>query len=689
MSFLNGTLENSEFSGQIDKLNCEKVFALSREFSAGKGMNMLVGQNLLPESGDFRGYSIGVACSCAIFHHLSKDFHAAENSVEKVQFFALDTYMEVSADTLYSLEIFSTESHPNSTSGGYKEGFSLFNIINFTKSGGGKALLRQWLSKPSCNKAEIDRRLDNVQFFAESSNRSIIEEIWVVLRKTKNIPTIFSSLHFSPKISDFENLYKMCKLLNQFMKSFDALNPKCQVLNELHSLYRVEVCGKFEEEIAVSIDFEKSDETGRISFKSGVNQQLDQLKDSSQLLAQIFAALVEEISSELKIPDTNDVKPVYYTQLGYLVAIPFGYKLRLPDSYQIQKANNETIYVKDSRMYELDEQFGDIHSCIVDLEIELLQELKESLLCFKQEIIDISLKLFEIDVLISFAEATRRFNLTRPKLENSGAIEARQCRHLLAESACENFIPNDICLNSEKISILTGPNFSGKSVYLKQIGILCIMAQTGCFVPAAKATIGIVDKIFTKISTKESVVSRNSSFQLELDQILNAIQHSTKNSLLLADEFGKGTEFNDGIGLFCSVVHYLSKLNSNTPKVLFTTHFHEAFQFLNDESRFRWLKMDIIFEQRLNNLAFLYKLKEGISSNSFGCICAKLSGIPTEIVSRAENISEKYSKFLPIEPIDVAARYQQARLFCDALVEILQQNDIECSFDKLLDYNVY
>ena len=351
-------------------------------------------------------------------------------------------------------------------------------------------------------------------------------------------------------------------------------------------------------------------------------------------------------------------------------------------------------------MHQLDEELGDIYSKMVDVEIELIQVLKERIVPFKSEIITFYEACCEIDCILSLCTAAKKYSLKRPFVEAQGKspqdstrLEAKNARHIMQEIVVDSFIPNDFSIENFRQTILTGPNCSGKSVYLKQIGIICILAQIGSFIPASSASLSVVDAIFTRMRTKETVSLGCSSFQIELNQVLQAITQATKKSLILIDEFGKGTESADGIGLMCGILNHHATVKGPSAKIIYATHFHEIYSYFSDSPRFNWLYMDSIEQEDVKNVIFLYTVKEGFNSNSFGCFCAKIAGIPQDLIDRAEAITRAYLEYQPIEPLLMQQKYQGSLEVLDLLQQFVdlsedQEEELAIYRDKLLSIEI-
>ncbi|KAG0825394.1 hypothetical protein G6F19_009838 [Rhizopus arrhizus] len=450
---------------------------------------------------------------------------------------------------------------------------------------------------------------------------------------------------------------------------------------------------------ACRIDFESSKREGRIVIKENVNAELDFLKKRYESLDDYLLEVAQEIGATLPVGFGAALNVVYFPQLGYLITLPkycrtsengnqsahssitatsentydslFGFNL------QFTTADN--LYYKNARTRELDETIGDIYTIIIDKEIEIIQGLSERVLEYKKQFTDIADILSNIDCLVSLSVAALKFGYTRPTMTDTNVLKIIKGskhvphRHPLQELCVETFIPNDTHLEGGKgfkyeqdttstvnsVQVVTGANFSGKSVYLKQVALITYMAHIGSFVPAQSATIGITDRLFTRTQTLETISKPQSAFAYDLQQVQKALNHSTCHSLVIIDEFGKGTENADGAALFCSILGYFLSTGSNCPKVLASTHFHVrdkdliSQNILSSRDCITLSQTDIICQEisqvddksKRDEAVFLYRIVPGIGYiSSYGVWCAGIAGLPTSVVERALVLSEKYSK---------------------------------------------
>jgi DNA mismatch repair protein MSH5 len=341
----------------------------------------------------------------------------------------------------------------------------------------------------------------------------------------------------------------------------------------------------------------------------------------------------------------------------------------------------EFVYWKNTRMRQLDNELGDIHSAIADLESAIIRDVEAKLLKMKHELIVSSITIAEFDCLIAFATSASQFNLVRPTIVDEKVINIKNGRHPLQALCVDLFVPNSTAMgvqnaaqetNCGMVHAITGANFSGKSCYIKQVALIIFMAHIGSFVPADSAVIGKVDRIFTRINSRESCTVPLSTFMIDLQQISFMLENCTRRSLLLIDEFGKGTSTTDGVSLLGATIRHLLARGQECPRTLLATHFFEMFEITNflpqsdenlkcfnlslhkdDETRKGEDKGDESAD--LNSLSsdivYLRKVVPGIAKKSYGYHCAMRAGIPVEIVERAIRVAEHIKGGTPIDSL--------------------------------------
>ncbi|KXN88301.1 hypothetical protein AN958_07760, partial [Leucoagaricus sp. SymC.cos] len=610
--------------------------------------------------------------------------------VREIEMLILNEVMHINMDALISLQVFENESHASVHSEKFKEGLSLYGTLNYTKTALGRSLLYSWLLRPSLSIPVIKARHEAVACFSRSENLIAASGMHNHLKGIKNVPRILATMKAGKiKLSDWQALAKL---------SFHIV-MLCDTIAELHGGQGVDVVKRLLSEIDISglkemgmrvndiIDWEESSLAERVCVRPGIDEELDNKKHVYHGIDSILSNVSHQVSQNVPISFATTLNVVYFPQLGYLICIPASQELesgaiRLPEGWSLQVFAH--VYFKSPEMHDLDIHIGDLHSNIVDREIEIVQALLEEILVHDQMIGNICDICAELDCLLSFAEATKNYNYRQPEMVDDNIIDIVAGRHPLQEQVVDVFVPNDTNITGgagatslfqdedgkplNSILLCTGANACGKSVYLKQVPICSHITS---FVPADHARLGLVDKIFTRMSTRESVSKVQSAFMIDLNQVSFALRNCTKRSLILLDEFGKGTLSTDGAGLFCGVLKHLLNRGSHCPKVLVATHFHEVFteQLLNPHTiPITLCHMQVIFCADDNNgdsvagksltpsrpngittssgekITYLYKVAEGLSLDSHAGKCAILCGLPSRIVQRARYVSELVSQ---------------------------------------------
>ncbi|KAG2235169.1 hypothetical protein INT48_003513 [Thamnidium elegans] len=691
--------------------------------------------------------------------------------------FSCEKCMHVNSDTIQSLCIFNSESHPNMHQKHRKESLSLFGILNRTSSVLGKRLFAEWVSKPTTDKDVLDYRHESIRFFLQVDMRDIVLELSSNLKHIKNIHHLLTKVKESKaNPNDWQNILKFAyytiRILSLLSQAYRYGSDISFMKNTRRYISIAEYMKLVGSDINEIIDFETSKVEGRIIVKEKVDTELESLREKYEALDTYLLQVSQEISAGLPVGLGAVLNVVYFPQLGYLITLP-QYRANSGDSksnssrssshvgsyyakylsgFELQFTTTENIYYKNDRMKELDETIGDIHAMIADKEIEIIQGLSERVLQHTDHFSEASTLLSELDCLLSLSLAALRFNYVEPTMTMDDSLIITQGRHPLQELCVDVFIPNDTYLQggkgfiskkSDKLSsfyqsecltqledqlasgskgpttlakesnvtlgpateqvpverntetqtetqdinsvqIVTGANFSGKSVYLKQIALIVYMAHIGSYVPAEKAIIGITDKLFTRIQTSETVSKPQSAFAFDLQQICRALNNSTNHTLVIIDEFGKGTDSSDGAALFCSVIGYFLSKRETCPKIVASTHFHDLISqdILSAQDGITLSQTEILSRQLRtkqeedqgeegDEVVFLYRIVPGKGpSASYGIWCAGIAGLPSSTIERAIELSECFQNDKPIEKIDTdQENYKMLKLIKDDFLE--------------------
>ncbi|KAJ5576749.1 DNA mismatch repair protein MutS core [Penicillium sp. DV-2018c] len=636
---------------------------------------------------------VTIGCAGAVLTYLQRRRAAAPSPLEggneyrirSLRMFDLRNTMWINNNTFTSLQIIQLESHPNmfnqgtakkSASG--KEGLSVYGLFqHFASTPQGRAKLKQNFFRPSTDIDMIRGRHDFIGVFSRPGNLAALEKMTKAFKHTKNLRPVMVNLHKgistgSAKVTGFKSTV-WASLLAFAFYSIDindalrevtsgdtlALRNKALRVFEAAQLYQV---GRMVQEI---VDIDNSEEQGRTVVKQGIDRELDRIKDRYDGLNSLLKHAALDIAATIPGALDVDVNVIYFPQLGFNIAIPLNEDgtaayTGSDDEWELMFITENRAYFKDFRMREMDDKLGDIYGIICEKEIEIVYDLAQRVLRYEAVLVDASDICGEIDSLLALVQAASFYKLTRPRMVEQNVIKIKGGRHILQELTVSSYVPNDTLLVGGRVSnpsditspanqnpsmlLLTGPNYSGKSVYMKQVALIVYLAQIGSFVPADSAELGVTDKILTKINTQESVSKVQSTFMNDLQQISLCLNQVTSRSLVIIDEFGKGTNESDGIGLACGILEYLLDLPSPA-KVIAATHFHEIFEnnFLALRPRLHLGHMEVQVREESqeveDQITYLYNFRSGRSDKSFGTICAAINGIDPAIVTRASEIA--------------------------------------------------
>ncbi|KEF51694.1 uncharacterized protein A1O9_12329 [Exophiala aquamarina CBS 119918] len=645
---------------------------------------------------------ISLGCAGAIAGHLQRK-RASEflpddpnaNLVWRVtalDMFSLKDTMMINADSLASLQILQGESHPKTFNqgpgtSGTKESLSLFGLFqNHARTSQGKAALRRSFLRPTLNVDEIQGRLDFISVFVRPDNQTNCQKLSKSLSKVKNMRTTIVLLHKGidggrQKQSTFKggvwsSLIEFCYHAIDVVETLGEVLgasqlPICARVFDTLDRFHMQRIGHI---IFETVDLESSADQHRTVVKRGVNDQLDEVKNVYDGMDDMLSRKAIEIASLLPLGVNIALNVIYFPHLGFHLTVPLD-KITGQAVYdgadlgwECMFTTTNQVYFKDSNTHEMDHDLGDLYAVICDYEIEIAHDLAQDILAHEKLLITVSDLCGELDCLLALAHAARQYKLTRPQITEENIIEIKGGRHLLHEMSVPAFVTNDTLLvgggcgeddagssaasskTGPSMILLTGPNYSGKSVYQKQVALVVYMAHVGSYVPAACATIGITDKILTRIASRETVSKVQSAFMIDIQQTAIALSSCTRRSLVVIDEFGKGTDTCDGAGLAAGLFCHLLSLGPDAPKTVAATHFHEIFDLgLFDRfANVAFAHMEVRVSKQGDGytagkhdveVAYLYNLHAGKSDLSYGAQCAALNGVPVEVVERAAQLA--------------------------------------------------
>lgn len=571
----------------------------------------------------------GITAAGSIFAYLVEDtHHALLQHITKIQLIPQDDYLMMDHFTLRNLEIV-YPSHP--------QGKSLLDIIDKTSTPMGGRLLRRRLILPLKSVDEINRRLNLIEFFNKEDHLKY--EIQQLLKSISDLDRLMGKLA-SEKISPKELGYLRHSLMNihqikTLLHAFDEVLAWLEPLNNLEEIISYLV-NYLNEELPVNIA------KGNV-IKSGISEELDRLR-GLQSKGKNF--LDEMCEREIDRTGISSLKINFNNVFGYFIEVRNTHKDKVPaDWIRKQTLVNAERYITEE-LKEYEEQILGAEEKISKIEHELYRKVCENVMIYIDAIQENSKIIAELDCGVGLSELAVSESYTRPILNNSFAIELKEARHPIIENALplgEKYIPNDLFLDkdSQQIIMVTGPNMAGKSAILRQTAIICLMAQIGSFVPAKHAEIGVLDKIFTRVGATDNISAGESTFMVEMNEAANILNNISERSLILLDEIGRGTSTYDGVSIAWAIAEYLHQ-HPTQAKTLFATHYHELNEMTVNFERIKNFHVSI--QENKGNIIFMRKLLPGGSEHSFGIHVAKLAGMPSKVVNRANEVLKTLEK---------------------------------------------
>ena len=573
----------------------------------------------------------GIIASGAILQYLIMTQHTQIGHITSLARIEEDKYVRLDKFTVRSLELMGSMNDGGS---------SLLDVIDKTISPMGARLLKRWMVFPLKDVKPINGRLDVVEyFFRKPEFKGVIEEQLHLIGDLERIISKVAVGRVSPR---------EVVALKVALQAIEPIKEACMDADNAslnHIGGQLDICRSIRDRIEREINNDPPllvNKGGVI--KSGVNAELDELRRIAYS-GKDYLLQIQQRESELTgIPS---LKIGYNNVFGYYIEVRNVHKDKVPQEW-IRKqtlVNAERYITQELKEYE--EKILGAEDKILVLETQLYAELVQSLSEFIPAIQTDANQIARLDCLLSFATAARENNYIRPVISDDEVLEIHQGRHPVIEKQLpigEKYVANDVMLDSstQQIIIITGPNMAGKSALLRQIALITLMAQIGCFVPAESAHIGLVDKIFTRVGASDNISVGESTFMVEMNEAADILNNLSPRSLVLFDELGRGTSTYDGISIAWAIVEYIHEHPHAKARTLFATHYHE----LNEmEKSFKRIKnYNVSVKEIDNKVIFLRKLERGGSEHSFGIHVAKMAGMPKSIVKRAGDILKQLEK---------------------------------------------
>ncbi|AHF06951.1 DNA mismatch repair protein MutS [Desulfitobacterium metallireducens] len=511
---------------------------------------------------------------------------------------------------------------------------TLLSVLDFTKTAFGGRLLRRWIEQPLLSKQEIEHRLNIISDLTEDS--FLRGDLAQFLTGIYDLERLMGKVSFgTAHARDLLALKQTLSTLPKIRSSLFASHSE-SLKNYLAHLTGLDELGE-ELENALNIEAPLSLKEGNL-LKDGYSPEIDQLRGTSSGGKDWVAQLEAQEKERTGI---RSLKVGYNKVFGYYIEVTHANAQLVPPEY-IRKqtlANAERFITPELKEYE--QKILGAEDKLIQLEYQLFLEIRETVRRHIPQIMDAAHALAEIDVFVSLAEVAIRHHYVRPEITQGGKIQILEGRHPVVENMLENgtFVPNDTLLSRSKhLALITGPNMAGKSTYMRQVALIVLMAQIGSYIPAEKASISIVDHIFTRVGASDDLASGQSTFMVEMREVAYILHHVTEHSLVILDEVGRGTATFDGLSIAWAVTEYLADQKVK-PKTLFATHYHELTSL--EESLPGIFNLHVGVREHGEDIIFLHKIISGRADRSYGIQVAKLAGLPAPLLQRARIILEE------------------------------------------------
>ncbi len=546
--------------------------------------------------------------------------------INKVVIYSVSKYMSLDINARRNLEI--TEKLRDRSKKG-----TLLWVLDKTSTSMGGRLLRRWLNDPLIDENEINKRLGAVE---ELKNDIMLRgEVIENLKKVYDIERLAGKMAYgngTPR--------DMITLKN----SLSRLPDIRQVLQNVNSEYLKEIYQNIDELKDIHELIEKSivDDPPMTTkdggyIKLGYDENIDTLKHAT---TDGKSWLMKLEADEKEKTGIKSLKIGFNKVFGYYIEVTNLYKNMVPDTYiRKQTLTNGERYITEE-LKNMENQILGAEEKVIKLELEAFRQIREEIAQNVKRMQKTAEAISSLDVLTSFAQVAEEMNYCKPTINKDGILNIKEGRHPVIEKMLSSgeFVSNDTYLDTDqnRLAIITGPNMAGKSTYMRQVALITLMAQVGSFVPATEATIGVVDKIFTRVGASDDLSMGQSTFMVEMMEVASILKEATKNSLVILDEIGRGTSTYDGLSIAWAVAEYIADKEKCGAKTLFATHYHEMTTFEKEGNGIK--NYSIAVKEKGEDIIFLRKIVEGGTDESYGVHVAKLAGVPKDVTKRANEI---------------------------------------------------
>lgn len=589
-------------------------------------------QKLLKHFGtkNLKGFGVehlsnGVIAAGAILQYLDITQHTQINHITSLTRIEEDKYVRMDRFTVRSLELVAPMN---------EDGSSLLNVIDNTITPMGGRMLRRWVVFPLKDVAVINERLDIVDhFFRASDFRNNIDEQFHQMGDLERIISRVAVGRVSPReVVQLKNALKAIELVKA-----ECLSTNNKSLNRIGE--QLNLCASLRDRIEKEINVDPPQLVAKGDvIASGYDKELDDLRSIRDNGKQYLLEIQEK---EIAQTGISSLKVGFNNVFGYYLEVRNTFKNKVPEDWIRKQTLAQAERYITPELKEYEEKILGADEKILAREGQLFMELIQDMQSFIPQIQVNANLVAHLDCLLSFMKIALQQHYVRPTVDESDVLDIHQGRHPVIETQLpigEQYVPNDVKLDTEhqQIMMITGPNMAGKSALLRQTALIVLLAQIGCFVPAERARIGIVDKIFTRVGASDNISLGESTFMVEMTEAANILNNVTTRSLVLFDELGRGTSTYDGISIAWAIVEYLHEHPKAQARTLFATHYHELNEMEKNFSRIK--NYNVSVKEVDGKIIFLRKLTRGGSEHSFGIHVAEIAGMPRSIVKRANVI---------------------------------------------------
>lgn len=554
------------------------------------------------------------------------------NDFKNINIYKLKDFLRIDANSRINLEI-KKNNFTNTIDG------SLLSILNYTKTPMGFRLLNKWLDQPLVDIEKIKTRQNYIQSLFE--NNDLRNELENLLSNICDIERINSKISFgncnARDLINLKNSISNCPLIKKILfKSNTNLTSIADMIPDIDDIYTL-IDSSIVEDVGISL------KDGNL-IKEGYSKELDLIRNNK---INGKKSLLEYEITERKNTKIKNLRLVFNKKTGYFFEVTKSYQNLVPEYFKLKQTLTNANRYKTEELLKIENMIFGSENEIIEKEYNIFISIRNTINFNIKRLQMLSDIVAFIDVIFSLSKLSFKNNYCKPELNNTGILKIINGRHPVIEkflNSSNEFISNntDIGQKDNLIQIITGPNMSGKSTYIRQIALIVIMAQMGCFVPADSANISVVDKIFTRIGACDNLFKGESTFMVEMKEVNNILKYSTKNSLLILDEVGRGTSTYDGLSLAWSIVEYIAK--NIKSKTFFATHYHELIDLENKFSEIKNKHIEVYEDCENDDIVFLRKIISGGANKSYGIAVAKLAGLPFEVIERAKVILSQIEK---------------------------------------------